>query len=81
MATRTMKQFVQPVPYSGHLKPLDDETIKEFNLNEREISTGNFSHKFNFIDQNKRIAAHFRQQRLYMQTLQSQKSIEHHNVI
>lgn len=65
-----MKQFFQRVPYVGHIKPLDDETIKEFKLSRKEIENSNSIHRFNFIDSNKRIAAHYKQQRKFQKTLQ-----------
>lgn len=58
-----MKQIVQPIPYSSHLRPLNQNTIIEFSLNdkEKELTRGIGNHKFNYIDQNKQLAANFRE--------------------
>lgn len=59
-----IKNVVEPIPYRGHLKPIKEETIRAFGLGEREaeVALGRCKHKYNFIDQNKLVAARYRDQ-------------------
>lgn len=53
-----IKPMIQPIPYSGLHKKLNQETIKEFNLNheEQEQTQGTSLHKVDHIKQNMMIA-------------------------
>lgn len=65
-----IKNVVDPIPYRGHLRPIKEETIRAFGLGERdaEVALGQCKHKYNFIDQNKLVAARYRDQQILQQT-------------
>lgn len=53
-----IKPMLQPIPYSGLHKKLNQETVKEFNLNseEQEQTQGTSLHRVDHVKQNMRIA-------------------------
>lgn len=62
MGQKLLKPIVNPIPYT-HLKPINQDTVEEFNLNKKEtIQSGGIQfHKFNHVDQNKLIASRYRE--------------------
>lgn len=55
-------KVVEPIPYTNHLPPMKENTIREYNLDkhEAEKAMGHTKHRFNFIDQNKILAVRYR---------------------